>query len=169
VRCSLVLTNLAEVLWSQSKYEAAEEMHLRALEITEKVLGPEHPDTLPNMHNLAVVLRSQGKYEAAEEMYRRAPELRQKVLGPEHPDSLMSMNNLAVLLSSQAKYEAAKEMHRRALEEDIEKVLSKATKGGHEASNAQKPKLNSCLVRFPTHPNPSTQLMENIRRGNLKT
>jgi hypothetical protein len=45
------------------------------------------------------------------------------------------------------------------LEEDVEsrdKVLSKATKGGHEASNAQQSKLNSCLVRFPTHPNPSS-------------
>jgi len=37
-----------------------------------------------------------------------------------------------------------------------DKVLSKATKGGHEASNAQQSKLNSCLVRFPTHHNPST-------------
>jgi hypothetical protein len=56
------------------------------------------------------------------------------------------------------------------LEEDVEsrdKVLSKATKGGHEASNAQQPKLNSYLVRFPTHPNPSTQLIKNIRKGNL--
>lgn len=25
-------------------------------------------------------------------------------------------------------------------------------------------KLNSCLVRFPTHPNPSTQLIETLER-----
>jgi hypothetical protein len=33
-----------------------------------------------------------------------------------------------------------------------------------EASNTQQPKLNSCLVRFPTHPNPSTQLTETLEK-----
>jgi hypothetical protein len=36
-----------------------------------------------------------------------------------------------------------------------------------EASNTQQPKVNSYLVRFPTYPNPSTQLTENIRKGNV--
>ena len=65
-----------------------EEMQRRALKLREKVLSPEHPDTLTSMSNLARVLDSQGKYEVAEKMQRRALELREKVLGPEHPDSL---------------------------------------------------------------------------------
>jgi tetratricopeptide (TPR) repeat protein len=73
------------VLRDQGKYEAAEEMHQRALELKERVLGPEHPSTLTSMYNLAGVLRDQGKYEAAEEMHRRALELCERVLGPEHP------------------------------------------------------------------------------------
>ena len=50
------MNNLALVLRIQGKYEEAEEMHRRALELKEKVLGPEHPSTLTSMNNLAVVL-----------------------------------------------------------------------------------------------------------------
>ncbi|OCL04340.1 hypothetical protein AOQ84DRAFT_277133, partial [Glonium stellatum] len=60
--------DLALVLESQGKYEAAEEMHRRALNGYKKVLGKEHPGTLTSVNNLASVLGSQGKYEAAEEM-----------------------------------------------------------------------------------------------------
>ena len=59
-------------------------MYQQTLELREKVLGKEHPDTLTSMNNLAV-LSSQGKYEEAEEMHRQALELREKVLGHEHP------------------------------------------------------------------------------------
>ena len=58
-------------------------MHERALKLSERVLGPEHPSTLNSMDNLASVLRSQGKYGPAEEMHRRMLELSEKMLGPE--------------------------------------------------------------------------------------
>ncbi len=75
--------NLAEVLRRQEKYEAAEEMHQRALEGREKALGLEHPFTLASVNNLA---GDRGKYEAAEDIDRRAWEGREKVLGFEHPE-----------------------------------------------------------------------------------
>ena len=37
------MNNLARVLSDQGEYDAAEEMYRRALELGEKVLGPEHP------------------------------------------------------------------------------------------------------------------------------
>ncbi|CAG8883634.1 unnamed protein product, partial [Penicillium egyptiacum] len=48
------------------KYEEAEAIHRRTLQDREKVLGPEHPDTLTSVSNLGSVLESQGKYEEAE-------------------------------------------------------------------------------------------------------
>jgi Flp pilus assembly protein TadD len=60
------MNNLALVLLGQGKYEEAEEMHRQTLELREKVLGREHPDTPGSMNNLALVLESQGKYEEAE-------------------------------------------------------------------------------------------------------
>jgi tetratricopeptide (TPR) repeat protein len=82
----------------QGKYSEAEEMHQRTLELSERVLGNEHPWTLMSMSNLAVVLDSQGKYEEAEEMHRQTLELREKVLGKEHPSTLASIYCLAFLL-----------------------------------------------------------------------
>ena len=59
------MNNLAEALCSQGKYEEAERMHRQTLELREKALGAEHPDTLASMNNLAIALRSQGKFEEA--------------------------------------------------------------------------------------------------------
>lgn len=40
------MTNLAEVLSSQGKYEEAEKMHRQALALRETMLGEEHPNFL---------------------------------------------------------------------------------------------------------------------------
>ncbi|KAH7394832.1 hypothetical protein BKA66DRAFT_455924 [Pyrenochaeta sp. MPI-SDFR-AT-0127] len=76
-------------------------MHRRALEGREKVLGPEHPDTLTSVDNLGWMLARQGKYEEAEAMHRRALEGHEKVLRVEHLDTLTSVNNLAFLFHRQ--------------------------------------------------------------------
>ena len=109
-------------LYLRGEYKTAEKVVRMSVEEREKVLGPEHPDTLASVDNLGLVLSSQGKYEEAEAMHRRALEGREKVLGPEHPDTLASVNNLGVVLESQGKYGEAEAMHRRVLEE-YEKVL----------------------------------------------
>jgi tetratricopeptide (TPR) repeat protein len=116
LQCAELLKNMSSYDQEQGQYNLAYERSLGALSTRERVLGPEHPDTLTSMNNLAVVLRDQGKYKAAKKMHRRALELREKVLGPEHPSTLASMNNLAEVLRGQGKYEAAEKMHQQALE-----------------------------------------------------
>ena len=73
-------------------------MHRRALGGSEKVLGPEHPDTLSSVSHLGLVLSSQGEYEEAEAIYRQVLETREKVLGLEHLDTLSSVSNLGSVL-----------------------------------------------------------------------
>ena len=51
------------VLKIQGRYEQAEDMYRQALELWERALGKEHPETLTSIGNLASVLRDQGKYE----------------------------------------------------------------------------------------------------------
>ncbi|KAK0711611.1 hypothetical protein B0H67DRAFT_296663 [Lasiosphaeris hirsuta] len=111
-----LLLKVGESFNNLGKYEEAEQMHRQALQLWEKALGEEHPDTLRSMSNLANVLNRQGKYEEAEQMHRQALQLWEKALGEEHPDTLSSMNNLAVILDSQGKYEEAEQMHRQALQ-----------------------------------------------------
>jgi tetratricopeptide (TPR) repeat protein len=109
-------------LYLRGEYKTAEKAVRMSVEVREKVLGPEHPDTLTSVSYFGSVLESQGKYVAAEAMHRRALEGEEKVLGPEHPDTLTSVSDLGRVLERQGKYEAAEAMHRRALEER-EKVL----------------------------------------------
>jgi tetratricopeptide (TPR) repeat protein len=60
------------------------DVRLFHVRVTERILGPKHPDTLASMNNLALVLSNQGKYEQAEEMHRRKLELSETVVGKEH-------------------------------------------------------------------------------------
>src|SRR6266536_2073963 len=52
--------NLAEGLRNQGKYEA-EEMHRRALEGKQRVLGMEHPESLTTVYCLAYLLHAPKK------------------------------------------------------------------------------------------------------------
>ena len=44
---------------------------LQVLEVRQRVLGPEHPDTLLSMNNLALAMESQGKAAEAEALHRQ--------------------------------------------------------------------------------------------------
>src|SRR5947199_3929496 len=58
----------------------SEELHRQALELYEKMLGPEHPDTLMNMNNLAVVLEYERKYTGANSMHLRTSNPRARMM-----------------------------------------------------------------------------------------
>ncbi|KFY95991.1 hypothetical protein V500_02604 [Pseudogymnoascus sp. VKM F-4518 (FW-2643)] len=102
-------------LEKQGKCAEAEAMHLQTLQLTETVLGKDHPGTLASMNNLAIALEKQGKCAEAEAMHRQTLKLRETVLGKDHPDTLASINNLAVALRLQRKYAEAEAMRKRAL------------------------------------------------------
>ncbi|OLN95527.1 Kinesin light chain 4 [Colletotrichum chlorophyti] len=97
------------------RFSEVEQMYREALEIREKILGLDDPETLGSIRNLALVLRTQEKYEEAEQLHRRTLKLMKRVLGPDSLDTLSSMNNLAVVLSSQEKYEEAEQIHRQTI------------------------------------------------------
>jgi tetratricopeptide (TPR) repeat protein len=86
-------------------------MYRRALQGYEKVLGPEHPNTLASISQLGLVLARQGKYEEAEANHQRDLAGSEKVLGPNHPDTLTSVGQLGLVLEQQGKYEEAEAMH----------------------------------------------------------
>jgi tetratricopeptide (TPR) repeat protein len=98
------------------EYTTAESFLQLSLEIREKVLGREHPDTLNSVSKLGTVLSRQGKYDEAEALHRRALEGYEKALGREHPHTLTSVSNLGAVLETHAKYNEAEAMQRRALE-----------------------------------------------------
>jgi tetratricopeptide (TPR) repeat protein len=111
-----VLTNAAWYLNEKGSYTVAQQLATKALAAREKVLGPDHHNTLVSVTVLAGGLQAQGKHKEAEMLHRRALEGFEKELGKGHPDTLGSMNNLAVILRCQGKYEEAEMLNRRALE-----------------------------------------------------
>lgn len=86
------LNNLGVLYRSQGKLAQAERAYLRALEVAEAALGPEHSDTASILGNLAELYSRQNALLKAEPLYRRAIAIQTKAAGPHH-------HKVAVLLS----------------------------------------------------------------------
>ncbi|GAX39055.1 peptidase-like protein [Tolypothrix sp. NIES-4075] len=111
-------------LYNAGKYSEAIAPAERALAISEKVLGKEHPDVATTLNNLAELYKAQGSYEKAEPMYLRSLAIYEKIMGKDHPLVATSLNNLAELYKAQGSYEKAEPMYLRSLA-IYEKVLGK--------------------------------------------
>jgi tetratricopeptide (TPR) repeat protein len=111
-----LLNDLGGSYQTRGKYDSAEPLYQRALDIHERQLGADHPHTARSLNNLANLYYSQGKYESAEPLYQRALDIYERQLGADHPDTASSLNNLANLYESQGKYESAEPLYQRALD-----------------------------------------------------
>src|SRR5262249_32657058 len=67
---------------SKGNLGAAESLFRSAIEIADRNLGPDHPDTAGSLNNLGDLLESRGDLAAAEPLYRRAVAIAEKSLGP---------------------------------------------------------------------------------------
>lgn len=76
---------------------SAAKLYQRAIEIQEKVLGPDHPDLAASLNNLAELKIIQRKYVIAERLHKRALAIREKSLVPNDPHIALSLTNLARL------------------------------------------------------------------------
>jgi tetratricopeptide (TPR) repeat protein len=62
---------------------------------SERVLGPDHPQTLASRHSLANAYRGAGQLDKAIPIYEQTLADRERILRPDHPNTLTSRNNLA--------------------------------------------------------------------------
>ena len=75
------LNKLAQLYYAQGKFNQAEPLYKRALEISEMILGPDHPDLATTLSNLAAVYDAQGKHSLAAPFHKRTLAILEKV-GP---------------------------------------------------------------------------------------
>ena len=61
----------------------------------ERLLGPDHPDTLNSRNSLAAAYLAAGRVAEAIPLFEQTLAVLQRQLGPDHPDTLTSQNNLA--------------------------------------------------------------------------
>jgi tetratricopeptide (TPR) repeat protein len=87
----------------------------RALDIRERVRGPDHHETAESLDDLASILRDLGDLAAARPLYDRALAIRERERGADHPETAESLNNLAVLLHRQGRLDDARALYERAL------------------------------------------------------
>lgn len=106
---------MGDVYGSLGLYSQAQSLLARAVEIQQRVLGSEHPDTLRSRSALGWTLRKEGHYAEAERLFRETLEIRRRVLGAEHRDTLISMRNLARILSLEGYYPEADKLARETL------------------------------------------------------
>ena len=102
-------------LSNEGKYREAISVAEKALAITEKALGPEHPDLATSLNELALLYETTGQYAEAESLYKRSIAILEKALGLEDPDVAASLNNLAALYQTTERYAEAEPLYKRSL------------------------------------------------------
>lgn len=86
----------------------------RAVAISEKALGPDHPDLAAPLKNLATVYHLESRYAAAEPLYRRALGLLGKNAG-ESAEAAEVMGELADLYRAQRRNTEAELLYERLI------------------------------------------------------
>jgi len=117
-----LLNNLASFYEMVGEYRKAKPLYIKALNISEKILGEEHPDTAIIYNNLAELYRSIGEYQKAEPLYLKVVKIFEKILGEEHPATATIYNNLAELYRSMGEYQKAEPLYLKVVK-IFEKVL----------------------------------------------
>ncbi|HZF40874.1 MAG TPA: tetratricopeptide repeat protein, partial [Blastocatellia bacterium] len=97
------------------KFDEALPLVERALEVRERVLGPDHLDVAVAVNSLAVLYWRKGDDAKAERLYQRAQTIYEKSLGPEHPYVASSLNGLALVYDSRGDYAKAESLFRQSL------------------------------------------------------
>lgn len=101
-----LLEPIAGLKMDLGDFASAEREYLRAVELSQKVLGPTHEQTLTAMNNLADVYVSTSQYPRAEAVLRQLVEQRTRT-APGKLQTLVSRHNLAIAIGEQGRNEEA--------------------------------------------------------------
>ena len=110
------LAALAALLDGQEKYDEAEKVYIRVIEIFTQLYGSEHYEIAVNLNNLAAICAARGDSTQAETLYRCALTIKEKIFAPDNVEIAMTLHNLAVLYKAEERYAEAAPMFARALE-----------------------------------------------------
>ena len=91
-----IIDALARLLQYIAEYRKAQELYEKALKISERVLGEEHPDTATSYNNLAGVYASQGNNKEALSNYLKAYRVCLLRLGKKHPNTKIVHENMKI-------------------------------------------------------------------------
>ena len=90
------------------------EYELKALKISEEVLGERHPDTATSYNNVGMTYGDLGNYDKELEYKLKALKIREEVLGEQHPDTATVYNNVSSIYRYLGNHEKALEYKAKA-------------------------------------------------------
>jgi CHAT domain-containing protein/tetratricopeptide (TPR) repeat protein len=103
-------------LYDAQRYDEALPLFARALEIREKVLGPNRAEVGESASDLgSAYYRAKQDYVHAESLLKRGVAIREKALGPDHPDVAKALTSLAVMYFMKGETAHAEPLLQRAL------------------------------------------------------
>jgi serine/threonine protein kinase len=113
--------------------EQAEGVIVKALRTRERLLGPDHLDTVATKHELARAYRALGRHAPAAELFEEVVRVRTARLGADHLDTVATKHHLGCTYRAMEKCALAEEMLREVLAvrtaalgaEDLETVATK--------------------------------------------
>jgi non-specific serine/threonine protein kinase/serine/threonine-protein kinase len=153
-----MMVTLAQSYADLGIYSRAQALVERAVGIQQRIIGPEHRDTLSSMRLLATILRLRQRYDESENLIRQTLAIERRVLGAEDPETLISMNALAITLGEEGRFSEQENVERETLAirrsvlgpehpatlGSMETLADALTNGGHyaEAEKLQRQALN---------------------------
>lgn len=103
-------TGLARVAKAQSRWQEAEPLYNRSIQICEAQLAPDHPATATSLNNLALLYEAMGRYSEAEPLYLRTLQIFINCLGENHPHTQTAWNNFCSLIQQAVQHDRAGEL-----------------------------------------------------------
>ncbi|MBX2797857.1 MAG: tetratricopeptide repeat protein [Myxococcales bacterium] len=111
---AVALTNLAALRQTQGHTAQAEVLYRRSVEVSEQVLGPDHPNAASTLAGLGSVLFYANKWDESMAVYLRAIRLVETHMGPSHPNLGPWLTAVANLMVRQGRGAEAEVHARRA-------------------------------------------------------
>jgi Tetratricopeptide repeat len=105
------MARIAGYLGSSGSPAAARDLHRRVVAARERVLGPEHPDTLTARKYLAEWTGNAGNAAGARDMLSALVPVAVRVLGPERPDTLLARSYLAYWIGQAGNPAGARDLY----------------------------------------------------------
>jgi len=103
-------------LRKKGNYTGAEPLYRRALEAQERILGPEHPETLSSMTKLADLLEETNRFEEAFSLHHSALEIQERKRGAERPDTIKALNHFSYSLRKHGHASKSEPIDRKVVE-----------------------------------------------------
>lgn len=86
------------------RWTEAGEIHRSVAAERERLLGPDHPDTLASRYEVGFTLSRTGRPGEALGEYARVAQARERVLGVDHPDTLAARQEMAYVLGQLGRH-----------------------------------------------------------------